>query len=246
MDNTQNQSGTLESMLGGGAAPGNNAAAAPAAAGGSAGGDVTPAQGTGAAAWTSQLSKELREGEAFEKIAGFKNISELVKAFLEKGASGAGGEDFGAVMEKFGAPKEGEAYGFEGELDGDLKDFLQKAKGAKLAPQQAKAVVDGYRELVTKRTESFMQQAVEKAPEISKALVDEFGAEAAAYYRKAVEASKLNVRLAQAGLGADKNLARALTLLGREMSEDWTPAAGGRPGQKPQSVREGATFNYSK
>jgi hypothetical protein len=65
-------------------------------------------------------------------------------------------------------------------------------------------------------------------------LVEEFGTAAAEYYRKALSHNQLGAALDKAGLKAHPDLGRALVLLGREMSEDYTPAgktttAGGRP-----------------
>jgi hypothetical protein len=213
MDGAGNQP-ELETMLGGSGAPENEAPPQSGA------GDETQA-----AAWTSQLSKELREDkESFSKIAGFKTISELVGAYLQ------GGE------------KEPEEY--ELKLDAGMEGFSSVAKNAKLTKDQAEQTLDGWKSMLQSRESAFIKAAAEKAPAIAKELTDEFGAEAAAYHRKAVS-DGLNQLIAKSGLGANKNLARALCLLGREMSEDSTPAAGGKPAITPKTVKEGAMFPYS-
>jgi hypothetical protein len=72
-------------------------------------------------------------------------------------------------------------------------------------------------------------------------LVEEFGAAASEYYRTALSRNGLGKVLAEAGLKSHPDLARALALLGREMSEDSTVA--GRPsggGSAPVTLAEGA------
>ena len=112
----------LTDMLGGSEAPAKEASSGALSAG-----DGTGDGGTQAAAWTSQLSRELREdGEAFKKLADFKSVNELAEAFVKTGG-GAGGEidlsDFKSVMEKLGAPKPDEVYEFEKDLETELSDF---------------------------------------------------------------------------------------------------------------------------
>lgn len=222
MDGAGNQP-ELETMLGGSGAPENEAPAQSGA------GDTTQA-----AAWTSQISKELREDkDAFSKIAGFKTISELVSAFVQ------GSPDEKTALEKF-AP---EKYEFDG-LDAEMQAFPDIAKNALLTKSQSEKMLDGWKSMMKSKEAAFIKAAAEKAPTIAKELTEEFGSEAAAYYRKAVS-DGLNTLIAKSGLGANKNLARALCLLGREMSEDSTPSAGGRPAAGTKSVKEGGMFSYS-
>jgi hypothetical protein len=234
-----NQGGLTE-MLGGSEAPVKEALTTGADGG-------NPAGTTQSAPWMSQLSKELRDdAELTPKLSGFKTISDLARAYLNGGGEAADGNiDFDSVMKKLGAPGDGESYDFEESLEKDLAPFAGYAKKARLTPGQAEGVLNGLRELTRAREEGFLKAAKEAAPEVSKALVDEFGSDAGAYYRKAAVDTKLNTLLARSGLGANKDIARALVLLGREMSEDYTSAksnAGG--GKKPVSVKDGAMFSY--
>jgi hypothetical protein len=229
----------LAGMVGGSDAPGNEASATGGA------GENGGSAGTQAAAWTNQLPKEFRESAEFGRIAVFKTVGELAQAYAKSAAGEADLSDFKAVMRKLGAPGEGEAYGIEDRLGEEMKDFVKYAKEASLTKEQAAKMADGYRDFVKGQVERNLKQTREKAGEIAKSLTSEFGEASAEYYRRAVEHTGLNKKLAETGLGANRDLARALCLLGREMSED--TSVGGRPraDRKPHSVREGAMLSYS-
>ena len=233
------ETANLTDMLGGSGEPGKESPATKTE------GDNGGSAGTQAAAWTNQLSKEFRESGDFNRVTGFKTVSELAEAFARTASEQVDLTDFKAVMEKLGAPKEGEPYGIEDTLDSGMKDFIKYAKEASLTKEQAAKMADGYRDFVRAQVESNLKLAREKAPEISKTLTAEFGEAAAEYYHRAVEHTGLNKKLAETGLGANRDMARALCLLGREMSED-ASVAGRTPGRtKPVSVRDGATLSYS-
>jgi hypothetical protein len=204
-------------------------------------GDANPA------AWTSQLSKELRESEeSFSKLKGFKTIGELAKAYLSAAKSSVDASNFKDVMERLGAPKDGEGYDFESGLEKELSDFGKFAKEAMLTGKQAEAMLGGFRKIIAGRNAGYINEAVEAAPKIAAGLISEFGPDAAKYYQKACGHENLNKRIAAAGLGADKDLARALVMLGREMTEDSTPGGGGgaRSYKKPESVKDGLNLSY--
>ena len=195
MDVTLNQNG-LENLLGGNDAPEVKEASVQ----GGAGESIS----TRAAAWTSQLPKEIRGNEeVFSKLAAFKTVGELADAYLAKGeAAEADITDVKGLLEKLGAPKEGEFYEFEKDLKDELSKFGETARGAMLTRDQAAAMLEGYK--------------------------------------------GLNSLLARSGLGADKQLARALVLLGREMSEDYTPGGRSRGAEKPpRRLNEGAQIDFN-
>jgi hypothetical protein len=232
MDETAN---LAEEMMGGSSAPGKEAQEA-AEGGGE----------TQAAAWTKQLPKELREnGEAFKKIGGFKTVGDLAQAFVDAANKALDVNNPKAVFEAMGAPKEGEPYGIEEQLKGGLENFIKYAKEASLTKAQAGTMMEGYKALMGEM-EAAQREAANKAlPEITRGLVDEFGADAVEYYRKGAARSGLKEAIARSGLYGNKDIARAIVLLGRETSEDFTPQ--GKRGQetKPKSIKEGATFSYS-
>ena len=236
MDETLNQNG-LENLPGGNDAPEVKEASVQGGAGESG--------STQAAAWTSQLPREIRGNEeVFSKLAAFKTVGELADAYLAKGeAAEADITDVKGLLEKLGAPKEGEFYEFEKDLKDELSKFGETARGAMLTRDQAAAMLEGYKGIIEARTADFLAKAKAEAPALAKALTEEFGA---AWYRKAVEGNGLNSLLARSGLGADKQLARALVLLGREMSEDCTPGGRSRGAEKPpQRLNEGAQIAFN-
>jgi hypothetical protein len=240
MDETAN----LAAMMGGSEDPGNESSETTGAGENTQGGE-----GTQAAAWTNQLSKEFRKSEAFNKVSNFKTINDLAAAFAEKqGVKDVDFSDAKAVLERLGAPKEGEEYGIEKSLPDGMKDFLKYAREAVLTKTQAAKMAEGYQSIMAARAAENIRTAKEKTPEIARAIVDEFGTEAEIYYKRAVAGNGLNKLLMANGLAANKDLARALVLLGREMSEDsvltGSALSGGRA-KKPKSIREGATFSYS-
>jgi hypothetical protein len=229
----------LAEMVGGSDVPGKETSATGGA------GDNGTGAGTQAAAWTNQLPKEFRESAEFGRIAGFKTVGELAQAFAKGAAERVDLTDFKAVMRKLGAPGEGEAYGVEDKLGEDMKDFVKYAREASLTKEQAAKMADGYRDFVKAQVERNLMQTREKAREIAKSLADEFGEASAEYYRRAIERTGLNKKLAESGLGANRDMARALCLLGREMSEDTSVSGRPRSDKKPLSVREGAMLSYS-
>ena len=182
-----------------------------------AGGSATGREGAGTrAAWTSQLSRELRDNpETLKAISGYKTINELVEAFVKnRGAS-----------QKQGASAEGGGEG-AGEAEDAFGRALSEAAEAagEAAPHESPAWLDqaAVKETVTK-------------------LVGEFGPAAADYYRKALGCNGLGKVLEGAGLKSHPDIGRALVLLGKEMSETYTPA--GKPpagGHAPLTLAEGA------
>ena len=196
------------------------------------------------AAWTAQLPKELREDAGrFKKLSGFKNIGELADAYL-KGGGEADFSDVKKVMERLGAPKDGEKYEWEENLKDEMKGLAEVARKACLTRDQARFVLEGYAAYDEAKAASNLKRVREAAPKIAEGLVKEFGDEALSWHRNAVKSSGLNKALAYAGLSADPTIARALVLLGREMSEDYTPSAGSGGRGRPASVKDGGSFDY--
>jgi hypothetical protein len=184
----------------------------------------------------------------FSKLAAFRTVGELAEAYLSKGeAAEADITDVKGLLEKLGAPKEGEFYEFEKDLKDEMAAFGEKARGAMLTRGQAAQMLEGFKGIIEARTAGFLAKAKAEAPAIAKALTEEFGADGAAWYRKAVEGNKLNSLLARSGLGADRQLARALVLPGREMSEDYTPAGRSRGAERPpERLNDGARISFNK
>lgn len=195
-------------------------------------------------AWTAQLPKDmLSNAEEFKKISGFKTIGELAKAYISGGGE-ADYSDVKKVLERLGAPKDGEKYEWEDNLKDDMKGFAETARKAKLTKEQAKAVMEGYVLLDETRVQANVAKVKAAVPKIADDLVKEFGEDALEWHRKAVKDSGLNRELARNGLSANPVIARALVLLGREMTEDYTPSGSSGGRSKAKSILDGATFDY--
>jgi hypothetical protein len=192
------------------------------------------------------LSKELRENkEAFEKVSNFKTVGDLAQAYIKSAGEAVDVKNPRRALEALGRPKEGESYGIEDKLEGVMKNFVKYAAGADLTREQAVKMAEGYRGLMAEESAARLAEARKAAPEIARGLVDEFGSEAAEYYKKAVSRNNLRSAIVESGLYGNKDIARALVLLGRETSEDHTPSGGSGREKKLRSIREGATFSYS-
>jgi hypothetical protein len=193
--------------------------------------------------WTKQLPKEIRENaESLKRLSGFKNVSDLVQAYLK--SDGVDFSDVKKVMEKLGAPKEGEKYDWEDNLKDDMKSFSTTARKANLTKEQAKTVMEGYALLDEARVQTNIAKVKAAVPKIASDLKAEFGDDALTWHRNAVKNTGLNGVLAKNGLSANATIARALVLLGREMTEDYTPSGSSGGKSKGKSLLEGATFDY--
>jgi hypothetical protein len=209
------------------------------------GGDETSKNQSGQpAAWTAQLPKNIRDNaDLFKQISGFKTVGELAEAYLDKGG-GADFSDAKKVLEKLGFPKDGEKYEWEDSLKDGMAGFAEAARKAMLTKDQAKAVMEGMVEMDEARDRAVLAKVKEAAPGILRDLKQEFGDDALLWYKNAVKNTALSKELARTGLSVNPTIARSLVLLGREMSEDYTPSGsrGGRTALK--SFYEGANFDY--
>lgn len=203
----------------------------------------TDANNTKAATWTNQLSKGLRgNAEAFSKVAGFKSVTELAEAFVKAAMPPAEATQPATITDEdyrkwAGIPAPDEPYGVE--VGEELGDFLDKARAVNLSKKQAAKMADAFKSLMAERINRNVEKTRQAFPAISGKLIGEFGSEAAAYFRKAEKG--LGQSLKESEFGANPQIARALVLLGKEMSEESTP--GGRAGtssREPKTLNEGA------
>jgi hypothetical protein len=231
MDEAANLAGDA---MGGGGAAGNEALA-------NGGGTGT---GNQPAAWTSQLSRDFRDNnESFEKVSGFNTITELANAYLE--ADGAEMDDE-TLFRRLGIPAPDEPYGIEGQLDESMGDFLQHARDANLTKAQAAKLADAYRTMLGNALKVVPEEVKKAVEENAKSLVNEFGADARSWWNKAAASENgLRQAFAKAGLGKSKTLMRALTLLGREMTEESTPSGSTHGTATPKAWGEGGVFDFN-
>jgi hypothetical protein len=195
------------------------------------------------AAWTAQLPREVRESADFSRLTAFKSIGELARAYL----AGNGGADFSdakKVMERMGFPRENEKYEWETDLKDEMKSFADTARKAMLTREQARLVMEGMTALDAAKDAATLARVKEGAGKVSRELIQEFGEDALTWHRNAVKDGKLGRELARTGLSVHPTIARALVLLGREMTEDYTPSGSRGGSAKPASIYDGATFDY--
>ena len=230
MDEAANLAGDV---LGGSGAAGNEAPVG----GGGTGTENQPA------AWTNQLSRDFRDNmDAFGKVSGFNSITELANAYLA--ANGAEIDDE-TLFKRLGIPAPDEPYGIEDQLDESMKDFLQHARDANLSKGQAAKLAAAYKTMIENAVKSVPEEVKKAVEANAKGLVDEFGADARNWWNKAAASEKgLQQAFAKAGLGKSKTLMRALTLLGREMSEESTPSGSEHGSAAPKTWSEGGGFNF--
>lgn len=208
-------------------------------------GSAPGAAGPKAAEWTRQLSREIRDGEAFGNLASFKSVSDLAKAYtdLQAKQGSGGGVDYAALFKDegfwaaMGVPKADEAYGIE---DDDALGLAAVARGINMTRGQAQAVAKhisaslegAAAERAAKQLEALTAATAEQTrlafPAVAEKLKSEFGKDAALYYNKA--AAGLIDKLRVSGLGADPRVARALCALGRDMTEGSTGGGSGGGG----------------
>ncbi|GMO28523.1 MAG: hypothetical protein Ta2B_09250 [Termitinemataceae bacterium] len=227
------EAANLANEMGGSGAPANEA---PVQSGSGTGTEGTPA-------WTNQLSKELRDDASFSKLANFKKLDELALAYLKGGGSELSTEE---LLNKLGVPKPDEPYGIEDKLGEEMQDFLKAARETNLSKKQAEKLAETYQTMMQNYLQKQVDGVQKAVTENSKELVDEFGAEATSWWKKAASAEKgLKEAIAKAGLGSSKALMRALVLLGRETSEESTPDGGRHGSGAAKTWAEGGGFKIS-
>lgn len=128
-----------------------------------------------------------------------------------------------------------------------VKAYMERPPGKQAEPPPKDGGLEASLEAAAKKETasppSWREAAAVK--ETTGKLIDEFGPAAAEYYKKALSHNGIGALLAQFGLKSHPDIGRALVLLGREMSEEYTPsgkAAGGRA--KPVTLAEGARLYY--
>jgi hypothetical protein len=82
------------------------------------------------------------------------------------------------------------------------------------------------------------------APKVVQDLIKEFGEAASTWHKNALKDRSLSRELARTGLSVNPTIARALVLLGREMTEDYTPSGSRGGTANPASIYDGAVFDY--
>jgi hypothetical protein len=223
-----------------------------------------PSQGSGTgeirlAAWTQQVSKEIRENpELAKELAPFEKLDDLVKAhFDQKKKSVIPGkeakpEEVAAFWKQLGHPEKPEGYSLAKEQD--TGTFLAAAHAARLTDGQASAlwqeVSSHQARLLAGREETQKAEFNASMGALRKEYGDRFNY-AIELFDRAIgntgkENSPLMNRLLDAGLVGNQTVIKAFIALGAALQESDSPPSGSPPAGGLKSVTEGGWYPYGR
>ncbi|MDR1909664.1 MAG: hypothetical protein LBQ35_07105 [Spirochaetaceae bacterium] len=180
------------------------------------------------AAWTQQLSGEIRENpELAKKLSAFKKLDDLAKGYFELAGrsaipgSDAKPEDVEAFWRNLGYPEKPEGYSLSKEQE--TGTFLPIAHAARLTDAQAQAVWKLTREGAARQEEARRQAMLAEMAATDEALQKEYGERydhAMKMLRRGAGTGDVLQRLQAAGLAGRPEIVRAFIALGTALQED--------------------------
>jgi predicted secreted protein len=221
------------------------------------GGDLGGApQGSGTgnetklAAWTQQLSKELRENPEYSKgLAGFEKLDDLAKGYLElQNKSDIPGdkatpEEKAAFWKKLGYPEKPESYAVAKEQGAET--FIAAAHTAHLTDEQSTALWEAVSEGTARQRAASQQAQVKELAATDAALQKEYGDtynRALEFFNRGVGSGEVKNLLMQAGLAGNPQIVKAFIALGEAAQEPGSPKSDALPGQGMKSIFDGGTL----
>jgi enamine deaminase RidA (YjgF/YER057c/UK114 family) len=232
-----------------------------AAAGGQPGSDPSQGSGTGGelklAAWTQQVSKEIRENpELAKELAPFEKLDDLVKAHIDqKKKSAIPGkdakpEDVAAFWKALGHPEKPDGYTLA--KDKTTGTFITAAHAARLTDEQANAmwkeVSSNQNQLIASRQAAQQAELTATMDTLKKEYGEKFAYAVELFDRAVGNSGKTNSPLMQtlvdSGLVGNQSIIRAFIALGEAQQESGSPRSDASPGQSMKSVTEGGWYNY--
>jgi hypothetical protein len=211
------------------------------------------------AAWTQQVSKEIRENPEFAKeLAPFEKLDDLVKAhFDQKKKSAVPGKDASpeeaaAFWKQLGYPEKPEGYTLA--KDKNAESFLAAAHAARLTDEQASRLWQEAASNEARLTEARTAAMRTELNASMEALKKEYGEKfqyAVELFDRAVgntgaENSPLMTQLLSAGLVGNQTVIKAFIALGEAQQESKSPAGGTPPAQGLTSVLDGGWYPYKE
>jgi hypothetical protein len=204
-------------------------------------GDGGGTGGAKLAAWTQQVSKDIRENpELAGKLAAFEKLDDLAKSYFElEKKSGIPGKDakpeeVSAFWKKLGYPDKPEDYRVSKE-DQNASTFVSAAHAARLTDDQAstlwKQVSEGTRQRETALREAQNKEIADTDAALKRELGDRYE-EAATLFKRGVGDGKILEALRRAGLAGKMEIVRAFIALGEMTRESGSPRSDIFSGEK--------------
>jgi hypothetical protein len=220
------------------------------------GGSDPQGSGTGTeaklAAWTQQLSKELRENPEYSKgLAGFEKLDDFTKSYFELTKKSdipgdkATPEEKAAFWKKLGYPEKPENYAVAKEQGAET--FVAAAHAARLTDEQAQALWKNVSDGQARQIQTLRENQARELAATDAALKTEYGDRyetAVELMRRGMGDSGIGRALLNAGLAGNPLIVKAFIALGEAARESGSPKSDGPAGQGMKSIFEGGGFKY--
>jgi hypothetical protein len=204
------------------------------------------------AAWTQQLSKELRENPEYSKgLAGFEKLDDFTKSYFELAKKSdipgdkATPEEVAAFWKKLGYPEKPENYAVAKEQGAET--FIASAHAARLTDEQALALWKNISENQARQLAAAQQAQAKELAATDAALQKEYGDRyniALEYFNRGVGNGELKAALVNAGLAGNPQIVKAFIALGQAAQESGSPKSDGLSRGEIKSIFEGGGFKY--
>jgi hypothetical protein len=219
------------------------------------GNDLSQGSGTGnepkLAAWTQQLSKELRENPEYSKgLAGFEKLDDFTRSYFELAKKSdipgekATPEEVAVFWKKLGYPDKPENYAVAKEQGAET--FISAAHAARLTDGQAQTLWKAVSEGQARQLAAAQQAQAKELAATDAALQKEYGDNynlAIEYFTRGVGSGELKAALMNAGLAGNPQVVKAFIALGRASQESGSPKSDAPSGEM-KSIFEGGGFKY--
>ena len=220
------------------------------------GGNSPQGSGTGnetkLAAWTQQLSRELRENPEYSKgLAGFEKLDDFTKSYFELAKKSdipgdkATPEEVAAFWKKLGYPEKPENYAVAKEQGAET--FIAAAHAARLTDGQAQALWKNVAESQARQLAAVREAQARELAATDAALQKEYGDKydlALEFFNRGVGNGELKAALVNAGLAGNPQIVKAFIALGQASQESGSPRSDDAPSGAMKSIFEGGGFTY--
>jgi hypothetical protein len=192
------------------------------------------------AAWTQQLSKDIRENpDLAGKLASYEKLDDFAKSYFELAGKSdipgkdAKSEDVAAFWKRLGYPEKPENYTVSKEQNAGT--FLSAAHAARLTDEQATALWKSVSEQTTRQMNAFKEQQAAEIAATDTALKKELGdnyPQAIELFKRGVGKSTVFAQLQQVGLAGKPEIIKAFIALGEQSNESGSPKSDSFSGER--------------